>query len=329
MRANLYIVDANGATLIDGNLTNYNDIYSNAVDNFDAWKMINPGINFGIMRENYNLVVERRKVVPTTDTTYFRMWNMMQSNYRIRFVLKNLNHTGLVAMIKDNYLNTEMNVGLNDTTFYDFTIDANNASANEMRFQLIYKPISIITLDVNFTGIQAQRSGKDILVDWAVANEVSMENYIVEHSTDGRNFLPVHAVSAINTSANKVYSYKDPVTIGGDHFYRIKGNSLSGKIQYSSIAKVKTTIQSDGVTVYPNPVVNKNVQIQFSNQPAGKYNIVLLHNNGINQQLVSIVLAESQITKSVSLPQNIMPGVYRLQFAGPGESKFVKTIQVL
>ena len=62
MRANLYIVDVNGLTLVDGNLTNYNNIYSNNVDIYDGWKMANPGINFGILRSGFNLSVERRSI---------------------------------------------------------------------------------------------------------------------------------------------------------------------------------------------------------------------------------------------------------------------------
>ena len=125
MRANIFMVDASGVTLMDGNLTNYDNIYSNAVDIDDAWKMTNPGVNFGILRDGYNLVVERRSIIDGSDTTFFRMWNMPQHNYRIKFMLKNLDHPGLTAVLKDKFLNTQTNIKLNDTTYYDFTINTN------------------------------------------------------------------------------------------------------------------------------------------------------------------------------------------------------------
>jgi hypothetical protein len=83
MRANLFIVDNNGTTLMDGNMTNYHNQYSNEVDGNDIWKMSNFGENFGIIRTSANLVNERRSLIAVNDTTYFRMWNMQLRNYRI------------------------------------------------------------------------------------------------------------------------------------------------------------------------------------------------------------------------------------------------------
>jgi len=329
MRANLYVVDANGATLVDGNLTNYNSIYSNAVDIDDAWKMTNPGINFGIVRETFNLVVERRTLIGLTDTTFFRMWNLPQYHYRIRFVLKNLNHPGMGAIVKDNYLNIETNIGLNDTTYYDFNVDANSASSGETRFQVIFGASYFAPVDVSFTGIQAQRKGKDVFVEWGVASETSMESYIVEHSADGRNFQALQQVRPYNTPVFKTYNYNDLKASSGDNFYRIKGISINGKVQYSPVATVRSINAAQSITVYPNPVVNKTVQLQFNNQPEGKYNVTLLHNNGVSQQLSTIQVNSGQGTQSVNLPYNLIPGVYRLQLTGPDNKMTVKNIQVL
>jgi hypothetical protein len=329
MRANLYVVDANGATLVDGNLTNYNSIYSNTIDIDDAWKMTNPGINFGIKREGYDIVVERRNIIDLRDTTFFRMWNMPQHNYRIKFMLKNLNHTGLNAALLDKYLNTETTIGLNDTTYVDFTINANPASANQMRFELIYTTYLSAPVDISFTGIQVQRKGKDVLVEWGIANEVSMESYTVQRSTDGRNYSDLQQVAPYNTQVSKTYSYKDIGASGGDNFYRIKALSTTGKIQISPVAKLNSIASAQSIIIYPNPVVNKIVQIQFNNQPAGKYSISLIYSNGILQQLATIQMNTGQNTQSINLPQNLAKGIYQLQVVGPDNQRTVKDIQVL
>ena len=329
MRANLYVVDASGTTLVDGNLTNYNDIYSNAVDIDDAWKMTNPGINFGILRDGNTLVVERRSIIGNADTTFFRMWNMPQLNYRIRLVLKNLNHPGLKGSIKDNYLNTEYPIGLNDTTYYNFTVDANPASANQNRFQVIFGINSFVPVDVNFTGIQLQRQGNDALVEWTVSNEVSMELYTIEHSVDGRNFNSLQQVNPVNTQVAKTYTYKHLNIPAAENFYRIKAVSSGGRIQYSPIAKLCTVNAAKDITVYPNPVVNKTVQLQFNKQAAGKYNISLIYSNGVRQSLLSMQLGIGQESRSVKLPQSLAAGTYRLQFVGADNKAIIKTIQVL
>ena len=331
MRANLYVVDASGATLVDGNLTNYNNIYSNDVDINDAWKMTNPGMNFGILRSSTNLVVERRRIYDVSDTTFFRMWNMPQYHYRIKFMLKNLDHPGMFGFVKDNYTNTETAIALNDTTYYDFFVNANPSSGSEMRFKLIYGPIISGTgpVNVNITGIQAHRKGQDIFVEWNVVNEENIESYTIEHSGDARNFNSLKQVSAINTPIAKSYNYVDARASESTNYYRIKATSIGGKIQYSPIAKINAVTQKAEITVYPNPVTNKITQLQFSNQPAGKYNLVLLHSNGVQQPLTTLQIDEGESSRSLHLPQTIVPGVYQLQIIGPDKVRTVRSIQVL
>ena len=331
MRANLYVSDVNGLTLVDGNLTNYNNIYSNNVDMNDGWKLANPGINFGIYRSAINLAVERRSIYLNSDTTFFRMWNMLQANYSIKLMLKNLNHPGMMGFVRDNYLNTETAIGLNDTTYYNFTVNSNPASASEMRFQLIYAPnIISAPLDVNFTGISARRQGPDAMVEWNVASEILIRSYTVEHSFDGRTFTSLKEVTPYdNSSTIRSYTYNDLSVSKGDIFYRIKATSDGGRVQYSSITKVSSVNAAADINVYPNRVINKTVQVQFIAQVAGRYSITLSDNNGRQQQLPSFLLSEGQSTYSLNLPQTLACGVYYLRFSGPGNSTVVKSIIIL
>ena len=330
MRANLFIEDVNGLTLVDGNLTNYNNIYSNNVDINDGWKMTNPGINFGILRSGINLVVERRSIYTISDTTFFRMWNMPQYNYSIKFMLKNLDHPGMRGFIKDNYLNTETTIRLNDTTYFHFTVDANPASADQMRFQLIYTPNLAGPVDVNFTGINARLKGTDVIVQWEVASEVSIESYSIEHSLNGRSFIGLQQVIPDNIgSSARSYTYNDANVSKGYNFYRIKALSIGGRIQYSAIAKINVTDIDEGIKIYPNPVINKTVQLHFKDQPAGKCGLVLFYSNGTQKQLQSFQLKETQTTGTINLPENLHPGIYSLQFTLYGNVKVVKTLLVL
>jgi len=327
MRANLFVVSASGtATLVDGNMTNYDSIYSNNIDMDDAWKMTNPGFNFGILRDGYNLAVERRSLIGTTDTTFFRMWNITQHDYRIKFMLKNLNHPGLVGVVKDKFLNKETVIGLNDTTYYDFTVNANPASADQMRFQFIYRTALAAPVDVNFTGIQAQRKGKLVEVQWGVANEESMLSYIVEHSEDGAVFHEIQQQKPYNTPQYKTYTYNDQEASSGNNFYRIKGLSMSGRVQYSPIAKISALASQADVNVYPNPVQNKAVQLSFTGMSLGSYRITLLYGNGSKQQLRSVQVSGAQCSQTINLPSQITPGVYQLLIVGPDQRSVIKKI---
>ena len=249
---------------------------------------------------------------------------MPRANYRIKLILKDMDQNGMYAFIKDSYLGTQTAVYLNDTTDLSFTVNTDPASAAEMRFQFIY------ALDVSFKSVAAQRKGDKVRVEWVAANELAIASYHIEYSSDGINFndrsqlIPYH-----NYAATNAYEYIDAGVSPGDIFFRIKAVSDNGRIQYSAIVKAAENISEPGIIIYPNPVVNKAVQLQFNNLTAGKYNALLLHSNGMQQQLAPFQISEWQTSGSVDLPQSLAPGVYHLQFTGPGTIRIIKTILVL
>jgi hypothetical protein len=150
MRANLYVVSSTGEmTIADGNYTEYADIYSNNVDVNDIIKMVNPEINFGILRADTTLVIEKRNINNSTDTTFFRMWNMPRKNYRLRLIISGVFQPDMLAFIKDDHLNTLSPVSLNGTTDIDFTVDTSLGSVMETRFKLFFheKPAVVVNPD--------------------------------------------------------------------------------------------------------------------------------------------------------------------------------------
>ncbi|RYE16676.1 MAG: T9SS type A sorting domain-containing protein [Sphingobacteriales bacterium] len=332
MRANLMIVDASGATLMDGNMTQYGASYSNDIDNWDIWKLSNPGENFGIIRSTANLVVERRKTIAAADTTTFRMWNIRQRGYRLQLILENLHNNNLFAYLRDTYLNQDIPVSLNDTTNVDFTVGNQPGSASATRFQLIYKNILAAggALPVQFTGIQVQRKQGDIQVSWSVAQESNLDKYVVEHSANGTHFSTVTQVSGSNSSLAKSYSVADARSTTADHFYRIRAVDADGKTQYSAIARLAATKGVQQLNVYPNPVASHQAQLQLEVAQAGKYEVTLISLNGSRQAIGIIAVPAGQSVQSLHLPANVVPGVYRLQLASPSKSSvLMKSIHVL
>jgi len=330
MRANLYVMDGNAPILMDGNLTEYSETYSNEVDIYDAWKLTNFGMNLGILRSGYNLSVERRHTIKYNDSTFFRMWNMSRNNYRIKLILKNLNRPGIDAIVKDNYLRTEIPVDLDDTTDINFTVDTNPASASEMRFQLIFRSNVPRPPKASFIATQAMRKGRDVMIQWQVSNEQEVTSYIVERSENANDFTAIYQVApSLNGSQAGTYYHRDPAVSKMEVYYRVRATDFSGARLYSPIIKISETDPEQGINVYPNPVVNKTVQLQFSSLPSGRYNILLLSSNGMQYKLPSLVLNEWQVNASLHLPAATAPGIYRIQFMSETGAKIIKTINVL
>jgi hypothetical protein len=322
MRANLFITDNTGATLMNGNMTNYSNTYSNAVDGYDIWKMSNFGENFGILRTSANLVIERRSLISVTDTTYFRMWNVQPRNYRIQVIAENLHTFNLVAFMRDKFLHQDTPVDLNDTTDINFTVTGQAAS---------YVNILAGPLPVTFTGILAQRHSNDISVSWTVENESSMQKYVVEHSADGVHFKDSHEVDALNSSFTKTYAVNDAQSGSIDHYYRIKAISISGKTQYSSVARVSALSAKTAMSlnIYPNPVVNKTIQMQINAVAAGNYTMSLIDMGGRELPLGTLKLAAGQSNQSIKIPAQMAAGLYRLKIITADNQILIKTVTVL
>src|ERR1700733_13742507 len=72
LRTNLYLLgDVNSTVLADGNLVQYNNGYSAAVNFQDVVKFNNINETFGIMRDNVLLAIERRPIITIVDTLFF------------------------------------------------------------------------------------------------------------------------------------------------------------------------------------------------------------------------------------------------------------------
>jgi hypothetical protein len=330
MRANLMIVDNNGTTLMDANMTNYAANYSNLVDGNDIWKMSNFSENFGILRQTANLVIERRNLINGTDTTYFRMWNMRQLHYRIQVIAENLHQSNLIGFVRDNYLNQDTPINLNDTSYVDFYVTGAAGSYAHNRFSLIYISMSSAALPVTFTGIRAMRKGNNVQVNWDAQNEISLSKYVVERSYNGTQFTEIATVGASNEAGKRTYQSRDVVYGEADLYYRIKAVSVGGKQQYSPVAHV-----SDGssdaaqLSIFPNPVTSKQFQIKLNAPGEKTYQLSLIHSGGKVENLSPINKKSGSIVAMVNLPAALAPGLYQLKIAAPGEQPLIKTIVVL
>lgn len=320
MRANLHVVAANGTTvLMDGNLTNYDNVYSNSVDMYDAWKMSNFSENFGILRNNNVLVIERRKNVDISDTTFFKMWNMQYRNYRLQVITKNFNQPGVSAYLLDKFLDRKTEVKMNDTTLVNFTVNSNPASWNSARFHIVYtKPEA----PLQFISLVGSRADNAIQIKWTVANEKNITKYIVEHSLDGRRFTDMADVNAQNLGNNN-YAYSPKKPFVTDNYYRIKAFHTHGTVYYSEVTKVAGEVFV--ASVFPNPVTERTFYIRMGGI-TNESVLQLVNLSGITYKIspVNVSASGTDLVK-VSLPSQIYPGLYILKvFLSDSKTHIVK-----
>ena len=101
-----------------------------------------------------------------------------------------------------------------------------------------------------------------VQLDFDVLLNDSFYNFIIERSVDAVRFEAVGTVSNVTNNASQKYVYKEIGISTPEIFYRIKGISKQGEPSYSSIVKLKSRRQQH-VRVYPNPVTNYKINVEF------------------------------------------------------------------
>jgi hypothetical protein len=315
----LYGVNTDSTTyMIDGVLSNYDDTYSNGVDDMDAIKKFNTSENLSIKTANTLLVVERRHSIVQQDTIFLNLANVKIQNYRFEFTASQLNLAGQTGFLEDNYLHTSTSLSLDGTTTIDFNVVNIPDSYADDRFRIIFTPA--VVLPLSFTSVKAYAKNKDIAVEWKVENENNLEQYSVEKSVDGNHYITANTVAARHAAVSN-YNWLDVNPAEGYNYYRILSTDVNGKTAYSVVVKVFTGKEKPGISIYPNPVSNGIINLQLTNQSPGEYGIRLL--NKMGQVIISkqINHTAGSSTETIQLDKYTPHCIYQLEVTQPDGKK--------
>jgi hypothetical protein len=233
----------------------------------------------------------------------------------------------LSAELEDSYLDTRTALDLRGTTTVNFTVDANEASKAANRFRIVFKQAA--PLPITFISVSANRSTAGVKADWKVAAERAIRSYEVERSADGRNFTAVGSVTATgNNGGDLDYSFTDAGAPAGTLFYRIRSVGTAGDIKYSSVVKVAAGNVKAGYSISPNPVENGIVNLQFKNQPAGKYSVRVLSNEGKALLISTVTHAGGNSNQLLELPAGLARGTYQVEVISEDRQRTVQRIMV-
>ncbi|MBC7937988.1 MAG: T9SS type A sorting domain-containing protein [Rhizobacter sp.] len=135
-------------------------------------------------------------------------------------------------------------------------------------------------LPVQFLSISAAQKGSGVSLNWSTASEYNNKYFSVEKSVDGSNWYNIAQVNGSGNSNTIIkYNAYDAKPVAGFNYYRIKQVDIDGKFDYSSIVKVKITVEKTGVSVLTNPFVN-NITVDFLSNSNQAVNVRLTDISG-------------------------------------------------
>ena len=173
-----------------------------------------------------------------------------------------------------------------------------------------------IILPVGLLDFNGQLQNSNALLNWKTANEKNTRSFVLERSTDGRNYTAVYNVAAFNTAGAHQYNFIDPNITALNAaviYYRLKQVDMDGGFTYSHIVALSPAGKNI-VLFYPNPVHDRATLAITVNKPQQvHYRIIDNAGRIISEQKRNVV------TGSNSFPINVMglaKGMYWLELKG-------------
>ncbi len=134
-------------------------------------------------------------------------------------------------------------------------------------------------LPVGLLSFNAQRTGRVNRITWTTSQEINTLHFIVERSSDGRNFSSIGEVAAAGNSSNNInYSYIDYTPVRGINFYRLRVIDNSGQTKFSAVRNVRNEGTAD-IALYPNPAKDR-LLINITSDRSDNASVVISDLNG-------------------------------------------------
>jgi len=190
-------------------------------------------------------------------------------------------------------------------------------------------------LAVTLDKLVATVSACSVNVSWSTVEEQSVSYYLIEQSSDGRNYLTVGKVNSNNNALGSRYSYTQQDVKAGTYYYRLKIADKNGSFHYSKTVTANSQCVMEvrkELTAYPNPVTgNELLMIDFL-LPNGhdKVQVIITDMPGKPVSTIQMNNLNPGRNNHAAIPMRNLPaGTYFLRLANAGwVSKTIKIIKL-
>jgi len=112
------------------------------------------------------------------------------------------------------------------------------------------------SLPLQLLSFSAAQIKNENILQWSTAKETNTGNFVIERSSDGKNFNQLSLVKAAGTSSTILnYSFYDNTPLHSKNYYRLKMVDKDGRYTYSTIIILQHNIVVPETTkLFPNPV---------------------------------------------------------------------------
>jgi hypothetical protein len=123
-------------------------------------------------------------------------------------------------------------------------------------------PVASVDFDAQKT------SESEVLLTWISFVDTQVRDYELQRSTNGRDWTAIAHTQPIHDNAHR-YRYTDrpDVSHASAYYYRLKFILLNGRHYYSELRQVIWSGARSAVSVYPNPIRDNMLRMDWNTQP--------------------------------------------------------------
>ncbi|MEO1434883.1 MAG: T9SS type A sorting domain-containing protein [Bacteroidota bacterium] len=166
------------------------------------------------------------------------------------------------------------------------------------------------------------------LLRWVVATEIDNAFFVLERSTDARNFEEIAVIASLgNTQNTREYIYRDfirPLYGNPVVYYRLKQVDLDESYEYTHVIALNlpTKVEQQEYILYPNPA-KERVFIRYANATNDQVQVELYDNLGRQLVLETIAALDLEVGHPIDL-YRLPEGSYHIRIID-GDQIYTKT----
>ncbi len=199
----------------------------------------------------------------------------------------------------------------NGQNVYEINVNSDGFGCNTVeftseQFECFKNPIELLS----FEG-EAVAEGNSL--QWVTLSESNNERFVIERSSDGKNFIVIGEVTAVGNSQNAVsYSYLDRTVDCGIHYYRFVQYDNNGLSSTSPTIAIQRGESGGNVGIAVSPVPSRDfIEVTFQS-PSNNAELTLFDTKG--QVVLQKNISSEGCNKHTQLNiHSLVSGVYLLQ----------------
>ena len=174
--------------------------------------------------------------------------------------------------------------------------------------------------------LTAQPYAREVELHWVTNTEYKNQKFIIEHSTDGVNFVELEVQESLTDGyLPNVYRTKHEAPPLGENIYRVKQIYNSGSHKYSEERKVFFSLDLEAFIPYPNPSSQKlYLPLQ---KYAGQTAHVKIYNNFAQLLRTSVVNSLSIEPEEIDV-SDLQDGIYYISIEIAGQRTISRAFTV-